>query len=190
MTRALRVLAALAVALTGLVLFTQAPASACSCAQADLDRLVKRADVVFVGTIEEATLVDTFRYEYTVSAERAYKGSVERDVAVTSSASSAACGLGELTAGTDYLFLARGTSSPYATNLCSGSGPAGPGRLEKLEAVTGKGTRIDPPPPPAPVITRVEQSPPDGFAKMAAPGGALALVGLLGLLVVRRLSRR
>jgi hypothetical protein len=36
----------------------------------------------------------------------------------------------------------------------------------------------------------VVDSPPAGLAKMAAPGAAAALIGLLGLIVVRRLARR
>jgi hypothetical protein len=39
------------------------------------------------------------------------------------------------------------------------------------------------------VRTLVEDSPPAGFARTAAPGAAAAIIGLLGLVVVRRLAR-
>ena len=191
MTMLARALAVLALAQTGQELATPAPAFACKCESGDLDRQVARADAVFVGTVDEVTAIRRGQaFEYAVTAREAFKGEVEPEVAVTSRASSAACGLGELQAGTDYVFLVNGDKPPYTADTCGGSGPAAPRRLEQLESVTGPAETVTPPVPETATRTRVEDSPPGSFTRLAAPGGAIALAGLLGLVVVRRVARR
>jgi len=176
-------------ALSGLVVATEAATAACRCQAADAERQAARADVVFVGTVDKVTAQGR-GYRYDVTATHAYKGAVDRRTSVSSAARPSACGLGELKVGKDYLFLARGDAPPYTTTTCDGSGPANPDRITRLEALLGAGTPIEEPPPPSATRTRVEESPPGTFARLAAPGAALVLVGLLGLIVVGRLSRR
>lgn len=191
MTTLARALAALALALTGLVLAAPTPAFACRCQTGNVQEQVKQADVVFVGTVEEMAGVNRGKaFEYTVTAREAFKGQVERDVVVTSKASPAACGLGPLQAGTDYLFLASGDSPPYTATSCGGSAPASPSRLRKLEEAVGPATPVRSPQPETADRTTVEESPPGSFTRLAAPGAAIAIVGLLGVVVVRRVARR
>jgi hypothetical protein len=176
-------------ALTGLVIATEAPAFACKCQAADADRQTRRSDVVFVGTVDKVTKQGK-TYQYDVTATHTYKGTVDRETTVTSAAQAAACGLGELKVGKDYVFLARGAAPPYAASSCEGSGPANADRVTQLETLLGAGTAIEEPAPPTATRTRVEESAPGPFARLAAPGGALVLFGLLGLLVVGRLGKR
>lgn len=187
MARTLRAVLALVVACLGLVVVVDAPAFACSCKPMTWKQQVEQADVVFVATVDSVRETGT-RRTYGLTATRAYEGEVERATELTSPTNT--CGLGRLGIDKDYLFLAKGQEMPYAANLCGGTAAANPNRISKIEEVLGEGRSIEPPPPPKAELTRVEDSPPLGFARLAAPGGAAVLLALLGLFVVRRLSRR
>jgi hypothetical protein len=54
----------------------------------------------------------------------------------------------------------------------------------------GEGRPTTQPPPEPAKFTPVGAGEPQSFSRLAAPGGALVLIGLLGLLVVRGVSRR
>ncbi len=190
MIRAVRLAAALLFACLGLVVTVQAPASAeCTCKQGTLDQQLTRAEAVFIGTVDNVEVAGN-DHTYDVTASRSYKGAPERSTQVFSAGGRNACGLGELGVGTSYVFLATGTEAPFEADSCSGTGPANPTKVAKIEALLGEGTSVEPPPPPTAVRTLVEDSPPAGFARTAAPGAAAAIIGLLGLVVVRRLARR
>ncbi len=187
--RVVRVLIAALLAMSGLVLATAAPAFACKCQVADVDRQAQRADAVFIATVDGVTAVGQ-KFEYAVTATHSYKGTVDRDTTITSNQATTACGLGELKVGTDYVFLVTGDSPPYTATSCGGSGPANIGRVTEIEKTLGAGEDVARPAPPAPTMTKVEEATPASVSRLAAPGGALVLVGLLGLLVVGRLARR
>jgi hypothetical protein len=180
---------ALGLAMSTLVA-TSASAAECTCKQpGTLKKQVERADVVFVGTVD-AVSKEQPGHTYSITASRAYQGSVEHSTRVQSLAGANACGLGELRVGKEYLFLATGAAAPYDADTCGGTGPANPEKIGKVEAILGEGQVVSPPPPPEATMTKVEDSAPPGFARTAAPGAAAALLGLLGLVVVRRLARR
>lgn len=187
MVRSLRAALALLVVALGLVLVLDGPASAaCTCKPLTPARQVERASVVFVGTID-STRVEGTDHVYMLTATRSYKGSVERSTQVVSGG---ACGLDALRVGRDYVFLARGEAAPYVVDRCGGTALASPDSLRRIERLLGQGTAIEPPPPPTATRTLVEDAEPFGFARLAAPGAAAVLLGLLGLFVVRRLARR
>jgi hypothetical protein len=187
--RLLRGLVACVFVVGGMVLAVQAPASACTCQRVDVEQQASRADAVFLGTVDDVTRVEE-QYEMAVTATRSYKGTVERSTTVTTARQTTACGIGRPEPGTDYLFLVRGDAPPYVANSCDGSGQVDPDRVARVEGVLGAGQSIQPPAPPAATRTHVEDSPPASLARLAAPGAALALVGLLGLVVVRRRGRQ
>jgi len=191
MSRAVRVVAALLLACVGLVLTTttQATAADCTCKQAGLEKQVAKADLVFIGTVDRVEAQGN-GFLYDITASRTYQGTPERETQVLSAGGRDACGLGELAVGTSYVFLATGTETPYAADACGGTSVANPTKVGKVEELLGEGTAVEPPPPPTAQLTRVEEVAPAGFARAAAPGAAAVLVGLLGLLVVRRLARR
>ena len=189
MLRAVRLAVALLLACLGLVVTVSAPASAdCTCKQGQLDKQVAKADLVFIGTIDRVEGQGN-GYLYDITASRTYQGTPERETQVLSAGGRDACGLGELGVGTSYVFFATGTETPYAADACGGTSVANPTKVGKVEALLGVGTAVEPPPPPTAQRTLVEDTAPAGFARAAAPGAAAVLIGLLGLLVVRRLSR-
>jgi hypothetical protein len=190
MIRAVRLAAALLFACLGLVVTVQAPASAeCTCKPGTLEQQAERADAVFIATVDNVEVAGN-DHTYDVTAARAYAGSPERSTQVFSAGGRNACGLGELAVGTSYVFLATGTEAPFEADSCSGTSVANPTKVAKVEALLGEGTSVEPPPPPTAERTLVEDSPPAGFARTAAPGAAAAIIGVLGLVVVRRLGRR
>lgn len=190
MFRAVRLAAAMLLACLGLAVTASVPASAaCTCKQGELAQQVNRADVVFIGTIDRVE-VQGDDHTYDITASRAYQGSPERSTQVASAGGRNACGLGELGVGTTYVFFATGAEAPYAADSCGGTSVANPTKVAKIETILGAGTSVEPPPPPTAVRTLVEDSAPAGFARTAAPGAAAVLIGLLGLVVVRRLARR
>ena len=189
MIRAVRLAAALLLACLGLVVTVQAPAAAdCTCQPGGLGQQVERADAVFIGTVDNVEVAGN-DHTYDVTAARAYQGEPERSTQVFSAGGRNACGLGELAVGTSYVFLATGTEAPFEADSCGGTDVANPGKVSRIEGLLGEGTSVEPPPPPTAELTLVEDSPPAGFARAAAPGAAAAIIGLLGLVVVRRLAR-
>ena len=191
-----RLLAALFLAGSGVVL-AQLPAHACSCVSTPTQVQSKRADDVFSGTVTDATSTKSGRrvttWTYDVAVERIYKGDVATStVQVTSQGGGkgSSCGLGRLPADKSYVFFAQAAGSELSADVCGGTAPAS-GRLEKLvERVLGDG-HTPAAPEPAPekaVFTRVVDASPTALSRLAAPGVALVLAGLLGLFVARRLG--
>lgn len=80
------------------------------------------------------------------------------------------------------------TAVPVAIG-CNLSGEPTGSRMTAVQARFGSGVAPTRPEPPEPTLTKVETVAPDQFRRMAAPGGAMLVIGLLGLLAVRRLGR-
>ena len=116
MTRTARLAAALLLACLGLVVTVSAPASAeCTCKQGQLAQQVKKADVIFIGTVD-AVATEGKDHTYSITASRAYQGEPERSTMVESAGGRNACGLGALGVGTAYVFFATGTCLLYTSD--------------------------------------------------------------------------
>jgi hypothetical protein len=131
---AVRVLFALAVAMTSIVMFGASPAHACSCAPASVREYAERSDVVFVGTI---TTMESgpagSNVVYGVEVDQVFKGDVSRETGVVTASQGTACGLPDLPEGKPLFFFATGsTSDSLSVNSCDGTGSA----LVTAQAVT------------------------------------------------------
>ncbi len=192
-------LPALALVCSGLVLTQAAPAhAACSCGSVSSVRTDARdADVVFTGVLvkqESGGKLTT----YTLDVERIYRGRVaDSPVEVVSARrSGGGCGLGRLDLDTAYLVFATRASArlgpgQLSSGECAGTDKATPSYVAEVERELGPGNEIPKPPTPGstpeePEYTRVEDADPPKFTRLAAPGGAMVLVGLLGLILFRK----
>ena len=186
-----RLLIALLLACPAVVLSPVTADAACSCQAGNVRQSAAAADVVFSGALTRQTL-DSEQATYEVAAERLYKGSVTTaDVEVVSPRDG--CGLGRLQVERRYVFFVTESGAEFMTNQCSGTTLANEQAVASVQRVLGAGQDLTTPPPPEPEaaeFTKVADAEPETLSRLAAPGAALVIVGLLGLLLVGRLSRR
>lgn len=191
-----RALAALALAVTSLVVLgaTATPAWACRCVPADTAQHVEAAEAVFSGTItardESGGL--TGEVVYSVAVDRVYKGDVEAEVTVATSSQETACGLPDLPQGEPLLFFGsadavgidRGdgvaSDADWHANSCNGTGGTDDDELTEVEQVTGGSTAPD---------GASGAGDDDGVSPWLVGGfgiGALVLAVLVGVLLRRK----
>ncbi|GCD90057.1 hypothetical protein NLS1_20630 [Nocardioides sp. LS1] len=189
---ALRLVAALLIAGCSVVVLGQGPASACPAASGSgttQDHTMNVSDV-FTGDVAGVTRTDR-TITYDVRVDRVYKGDVQTaDVLVTTSARARSCTGVELTNGRSYVFFAQAGGSDLSIARADGTARAGDQLVKQVERLLGDGHAPTPPEPKTATFTRVAHAEPPTLPRLAAPGLALVLVGLLGLLVVRRVGSR
>lgn len=187
-----RLLPVMVLACAGVVL-AQVPAqAACRCVQSDVRTDIKRADAVFSGIVVESSGTSGSKNDfasYQVKADTLYKGDV-RTSSLEVRSQNDDCGLGDLKADRRYVFFVTEDGSQLRTDRCSGTAPSSSGLIRQIEQELGEGSPLGrskgPSEPVTVAFTRVTDAEPDSLTRTAAPGAALVLVGLLGLLVVRR----
>lgn len=186
----------------GGVLLVQAPAeAACSCSDTGTGQHAVAADAVFTGTVRETRKPAPDEsgkikglVTYVVDVERVYKqhGTVVTEtVKVSSARSAASCGLGNLPVGSSYVFFATARDAGFRAGACGGSAAAADQLVADVEAALGPGKEMVPDPEkPDLVLVTVESEAPQSVTRLAAPGAAVALLGLLGLVLVRLTGSR
>jgi hypothetical protein len=178
-------LAGLLVASTGVLsLGVAAPATAaCPAGRADVAQHVKQAGGEFTGTVTDRG-VSRRTVTFTVAVERIYKGRVDAEqVAVSTDSRTGRCGLPALRPDHSYAFFTQNDGKRLTTDTRSGTARATAAYVAQIEDGLGAGTPAVPPAPVEATFTTVASAPAE-LQRVAAPGVALVIVGLLGLVLV------
>jgi hypothetical protein len=190
MTGVIRFFAALLLACSAVVALGDAPAlAACPVVRTDLQQRTMAAADVFTGTVAGRTVVGNTT-SFTVDVDRIYKGQLTaQQVTVTTDTRPRACGLPTLQAGTAYVFFAQESGSGLTIDRRGGTAPASAAYVAQVEQLLGEGRAATPPAPVEATFTTVADAPAD-VQRLAAPGEALVLIGVLGLVFVAWRGRR
>lgn len=187
-----RLLAALLLACSAVVALGAPSLAACPTDGADLQQHAAAADDIFTGVVAASSVAGTIA-TYTVDVERVYQGELAGEqVAVSSDTRPRACGLPRLEVGTTYVFFAQESGSDLMSDRRSGTAPASDAYVARIERLLGPGTPAAPPAAETPdkaTFTTVAEAPAD-VQRLAAPGAALLIVGVLGLVFVAWRGRR
>src|SRR5262245_14971731 len=199
MTRGRRALTAaaggalLATLLAG-TLATAAPVTAAPgpCAPSTLKKDIKKADVVFRGVVTNAKPVrgkgDQRHRDYRVQVDRVYKSSLVTEKVTVTADVGTRCDIPVLKEDRRYLFFATEDGARLmATNATA---PATDKLTRKVVAKLGDGVVPRPAPPATAEFSQVADASPPALSRVIAPGAALLIVSLLGLLVLGRVGRR
>ena len=126
-----------------------------------------------------------------VTVTRVYQGEVDTEaVQVRSESTPKECSLGELEVGSSYMFFVASSGDPWIAMSGGGTALADTELVDKVVRLLGDGRDPVPPAPESAEFTPVNTDEPTTLSRAAAPGLALVLIGLLGLVVVRGFSRR
>ncbi|MCM0621100.1 hypothetical protein [Nocardioides bruguierae] len=195
---ALAVLLALAASLVVLPATAASAAPKDTCADLPLGTQVRQATAVFSGTVTSLEVQPLpvrrgNKITHEVEVDLVYKGESRVDstqaTVVTEGGTRTGCDLGRLAVGETFLFV---VTTDGGTFVATGDG----GTTPLTAAVDEKISEIYPNPrppvaaePEAATFTTLEVTQPRSLARIAAPGAAMALVGLLGLGLLRRFVR-
>jgi len=183
-----RLLAVLLLVCCGVV-SVGASASAAPCPKPDpMDEQTMSADAVFVGTIVDRT-ERAAEVTYDVAVDDVYKGDIDERATVSSPLRPRACGLPDLRVDDELIFFVTAQGDELSTVADSGTARATNARTSRVEALLGAPTSPVPPEPIEATFTQVADDA-TSLERLVAPGFALVLVGLLGLVLVAATGRR
>lgn len=173
---------------------TASPASAAAapCPPTTLAQDIKRADVVFRGIVSNVKPVrgtgDQRTRNYRVEVDRVYQGSLVTDSVTVTARVGTRCAAPLLAQDKRYLFFVTEEGSQLmATGATARATRA---LTDKVVAKLGDGVAPRPTPPATAEFTKVADASPAALSRLVAPGAALVIVSLLGLLVLGRVGRR
>jgi hypothetical protein len=167
-----------------------APAGACK--HRSLNHEINRANVVFRGVVDKAGRVHgkgTGRTRvYRVTADRVYQGSLVADKVRVTAEVGVKCPPPTLAQSKRYIFFVTEDGSRLVST--SATARASHKLTDQVVAKLGDGEQPHPTPPAKPTFTKVANAAPPRLSRLLAPGAAVVVLSLLGLVVIGRLSRR
>lgn len=194
---------------SGLLVLTQVPAAACSCAPAGTAEHVDFSDVVFLGTLAEieetppgddGTIGSGDPVRYSFDVEHTFKGD-GGDAVVESARFGASCGLEGMKIDQTYVVFATEGGDGLEAGLCGGTSRATPKLVEQVEAALsspdsppGAPTATDVPAPVQPVPTQVPSGVDQPVTEDGGPawiwfGGGVLLAMVAGGIALRPRKR-
>ena len=201
----LRALSSLLVLVVGtlavplLLLGSAGPAQAArDCTAPGVKVATRDATAVFVGTVNSSTSESVegergTRITHEVQVSGVWKGTtrITSDVVsvITRSNTGSGCALGKLPDDSRFVFFARADGNAWAVSADDGTAAATDALVARLDRIYGEAKPPVVPSPTPAVFTAADTGAPLSTGRAAAPGAALVLVGLLGLVLVRRVNR-
>lgn len=162
------------------------------CPDPSVDQDINHAHVVFRGEVTKVGPVQgsgkRAMRTYQVSADRVYKSSLVTDHVVVTALVGTRCALPTLQQHRRYIFFVTEHGSRLLAT--SGTARASAKLTHQVVSRLGSGAQPEVTPPAAAQFTRVAGATPPALSRLLAPGAALVIVSVLGLLIVGRRSRR
>lgn len=168
----------------------------CRCQFQTVASQARAADVIFSGAVTSVTRdpvannPEVFNDTYTATVEAIYKGDLTTtETTFRTDRVFGQCS-GVFASGTNVVVFAQ-DGEPMKVRGCAGTDAASDNLTRRIESIFGAGTSPIPPEPFDVTYSAPTDQPgaPGSMTRAAAPGLALVLVSLAGLVVVRRLAR-
>ncbi|MFJ9313083.1 hypothetical protein ACIRN4_02745 [Pimelobacter simplex] len=168
--------------------------------EAEIDARALPADDVFAGTVRavQPTAGDAKRIGYLVAVERPFRGDIDKDKQVLVTIDWPADVDPTVRKARAYLFFTNDRGGRVVADPCTGTALLPGGITPRVTATLRRFlASVEPTAPPSPTPQPVAfddpgdplGNPPE-LGRVLASGGAIALIGVLGLVLVSRLGRR
>jgi len=178
--------------LVAILATTAASAAPARCAPTTLKQDIKKADVVFRGVVTKVKAArgkgEQRTRDYRVHADRVYKSSLVADHVTVTAAVGTRCDVPVLAQDKRYLFFVTEEGSRLMATPATARATSALSR--KVVSRLGDGAVPRPRPPATAQFTKVADASPATLSRLLAPGAALVILSILGLLVLGRWSRR